>query len=327
MSNTATPEVMAMGEIHLVGNITPHAWYKNILLDTGKPDNESITLLAEIAYWYRPTIVRSESTGEIISVNKKFKGELLQRSKKSFAEQFGYTERKVQDSLARLEKLGVITREYGKVEVPGSEIIGYNMMFIRIHPEKIKEISAVKVKECYTYGRNLPYPQQNSTTQAVEIYQDTYINTQIRKEKKKKKEDSISGIEFDRETKEFINISEADKAEWAKHYTGVDVDRELFQMRQWLLDPENPPRDGNRTFINNWLKRSFENPSKKSKKQSISNEPPQKTNKNGSIIPYDSSIGSMVLHDEGIEGYEEYLQSVSDPKHYQEYLKSKGREL
>ena len=28
-------------------------------------------------------------------------------------------------------------------------------------------------------------------------------------------------------------------------------------MRQWLINPENPERDGNRTFITNWLSRAY----------------------------------------------------------------------
>jgi hypothetical protein len=145
------------------------------------------------------------------------------------------------------------------------------------------------------------------------------------KEKKKKKEDSISGIEFDRETKQFINISEADKAEWAKHYTGVDVDRELFQMRQWLLDPENPQRDGNRTFINNWLKRSFETPKKKPQKAKPQELETEDNHEGRPTIHYDSDIARFKLEQKGEKALINYLNKVSDPQHLADYLASRRK--
>ncbi len=57
--------VAAIGELHLEGNITPHAWYQAPALQfaNGKANLAAITLLADVMYWYRPTILRDEATG------------------------------------------------------------------------------------------------------------------------------------------------------------------------------------------------------------------------------------------------------------------------
>lgn len=146
MTNYATEitsEVIAIGEMHLEGNIIPHNWYQHIKFDNGKVDLISITLLAEIVYWYRPTYIRDEITGSVVSIKKKFKNDILQKHKKCLADQFGLTERQVQESLARLEKLGLITREYRTINqnIYDSSVRVSNVLFIRIHPEKIKEIT------------------------------------------------------------------------------------------------------------------------------------------------------------------------------------------
>ena len=134
--------------------------------------------------------------------------------------------------------------------------------------------------------------------------------------KKKKKREHCSGIEFDHETQQFINISEADKSEWLKLYPGVDIDRELIRMRQWLIDPKNPERDGHRTFITRWLDKAFEDFKKKSKRASP--EIPQQTD----YVPrYDSSMAYSILHEDGIEEYVDYLKSLNDQKYYQNYQK------
>lgn len=172
----ATPEVMAIGEIHLEGNVIPHAWYQNITLPNGRPDVESIILLSEIVYWYRPTYVRDEESGLVTQVNRKFKGDALQKSKKDLADQFGFTERKVKESLANLEKLGLITRDYRTVETLKG-IKASNILYIKVHPEKIKEASFQK---CHSYGKNPPHLCPNSAIGKAENGRTyTYTTTKI----------------------------------------------------------------------------------------------------------------------------------------------------
>lgn len=316
--NLATPEVLAMGEIHLEGNVIPQSWYQHLKLDTGRPDMESIIILSEIVYWYRPTYVRNEQTGSIEGVTKKFSGDALQRSKKSFADQFGFSEKKVQESLARLEKDGLITRDYRTVKILDGVQMS-NVLFIKIHPEKIKAISFQK---SHSYGRNLPDPYPKSTSELEEIYHNTYITTDNKK-KKKKKNASLPSIEFDYETNEFVNIQQSDLDEWSKLYEGVKVDLELRKMRQWLMDPKNPERDGNRTFVTNWLSKAAKDSSKAPKKPKVESSQEPSRNSQGNMIPYNDTIASNILKRRGLEEYVSYLKEVEDQSHYKNYLNGK----
>ena len=81
-----TPEVMAIGQINISGNVTPANWWKYIRLPSGRPDATAIALLSEIVYWYRPTEVRDEHTGALLGYRKRFQGDKLQRSYQAFAE-------------------------------------------------------------------------------------------------------------------------------------------------------------------------------------------------------------------------------------------------
>ncbi|MGL5263192.1 MAG: hypothetical protein ACRDAI_01220 [Candidatus Rhabdochlamydia sp.] len=131
-------EVQEVGQLHLEGNVIPHTWYGKILLNNGKVDLISIVILSEIIYWYRPTYIRDEDTGQIVSVKKKFKGHALQKTKKALACQFGFTERQVKDSLLRLEKMGFIMRDYRTILLNNNKMAG-NVLFIKINAERIKK--------------------------------------------------------------------------------------------------------------------------------------------------------------------------------------------
>ena len=72
--------VDAMDRIRISGNIIPQSWYKEILRDNGKPYLLAVTLLADIVYWYRPVEDRDESSGYVIGLRKRFRGDLLQKT-------------------------------------------------------------------------------------------------------------------------------------------------------------------------------------------------------------------------------------------------------
>lgn len=120
--NDITPTVAAIGQMHFEGNIIPHSWYKAIAFPNGKADLNAIVILAEIVYWYRPTIERDEATGDVISIRKKFRDDMLQRHYQSFADQFGLTVRQCKDAVARLIMLGLVRRELRTVETPQGKI-------------------------------------------------------------------------------------------------------------------------------------------------------------------------------------------------------------
>ena len=57
--------VDSMGKINISGNVIPQMWYRTVIKDNGKPHLLAVTVLADIVYWYRPSEVRDEGTGQV----------------------------------------------------------------------------------------------------------------------------------------------------------------------------------------------------------------------------------------------------------------------
>lgn len=139
--------VEKIGKINFEGNIIPANWYKHITFSSGKPNLNAIIILAEIVYWYRPTIIRDPATGEIKGYKTKFNADKLQRSYQSFADQFGISKRQAQDAIKLLRDLGLITLEFRTITMPTSGLKLTNVMFIEPVPERIEEITYNNIKE------------------------------------------------------------------------------------------------------------------------------------------------------------------------------------
>ncbi len=135
-----TPDVMAIGQINISGNVTPATWWKHIQLPSGRPDATAIALLSEIVYWYRPTEVRDEHTGALLGYRKRFQGDKLQRSYQAFAEQFGFGKRETADALKRLRDAGFITLDLRTVEMLDG-VKCSNILFVGINPQAIAAIT------------------------------------------------------------------------------------------------------------------------------------------------------------------------------------------
>lgn len=109
--STGNEIVDSLRGINFTGNIIPQNWYKTITNEKGKPDLPAIVILADILYWYRPSIVRSEETGEEVRLKKKFTdNDYLQRSYGQLEKQFGLSKRSARNAVVRLEQCGVIER-------------------------------------------------------------------------------------------------------------------------------------------------------------------------------------------------------------------------
>ena len=143
---TGNKIVDELGKINLHGNIIPHAWYETLKMKTGKPDTVGMLLLSDFIYWYRPTYLRDEDTGQIAEVKKKFKSDLLQRSYKQLSEQFGFSEKQIREALKRLEEKGVASRVFRTVDSSMGKLP--NTMFIELHPSEI-------VKTCFPKGKDV----------------------------------------------------------------------------------------------------------------------------------------------------------------------------
>lgn len=206
-----------------------------------------------------------------------------------------------------------------KIEVRDSKGRHESVTYMFYEKKQQRLIDLYKEK-CISLKREIadkacnPFPENPDTDNPDTENKDTTYNISLEK-KKKKKRNLSPGIEFDHESQQFINISEADKSEWATLYPGVDIERELVRMRQWLIDPKNPERDGHRTFITRWLDKAFEDSKKKPRKStSTTQDAPEG-------LQYNGSIAYSILHEEGIDEYVNYLKDVSDKKYYKNYQK------
>jgi hypothetical protein len=150
--STGNSAVDKIGKMNISGNVIPASWYKTIVNKNGKPNLNAIVILADIIYWYRPTEIRDEATGQVIGMKKKFKSDKLQRSYGQFGNQFGLSKQQVTDAIIFLEKLGVIRREFRNMVLNGQKCV--NLLFIDINPQILYKIT---------------YPENDTVTGEISI--------------------------------------------------------------------------------------------------------------------------------------------------------------
>ncbi|QTC40440.1 DnaD domain protein [Bacillus sp. V3] len=117
-----------VGDMKIERNLVPHLWYKNITFASGKAHFVAITLLADILYWYRPTLVRDES-GDVIGTRTKFKGDMLQKSYQAFADTYGFTKRQVKEAVDFLVAHHLLIREFRTITT--SSMVLSNVMYVQ----------------------------------------------------------------------------------------------------------------------------------------------------------------------------------------------------
>lgn len=125
------------------GMVIDQTWYKIIRTNKtkkkpeGKPHYAAIHLLAEIVDWYQPTSVRDEEGN--VTLHKKFKGDMLQRSYADIEKSIGLTKVEARSAFETLEKYGIAKREFRTVEKDGLKIP--NVMFIQFNPLTLKRLT------------------------------------------------------------------------------------------------------------------------------------------------------------------------------------------
>lgn len=128
-----------MRSIVVTGNVVAQNWYRTIVKATGKPYLEAIIILADIVYWYRPTEIRDEMTGQTTRLQKKFHGDLLQRSYQQISDQIGISKRQAARAIIALEELGVIRREFRDLKINGRNV--NNVMYLELIPDRLQELT------------------------------------------------------------------------------------------------------------------------------------------------------------------------------------------
>lgn len=183
---TGHPVVDKIASLNIEGNVIPANWFNTFKLENGKPDTNAVILLSEIVYWHRPTIVRDEDSGHIVSVKKKFKADLLQRSYQSLADQFGFSRKQVKEALDRLEKFGVIKRHFRSVDVNGQKLS--NVLFIELVTHVLFKVttlltstvgpSSLESHDLPPYREDPPHLEGDTYTEnTTEITTDSKLST------------------------------------------------------------------------------------------------------------------------------------------------------
>jgi hypothetical protein len=171
---SSTVEMMA--QINFEGNILPISWFQHLTFENGKPDTISIPLLSDIVYWYRPTIVRDEQTGQVVGHQKKFKADLLQKNYSDYEKLFGFTRKQIRDAFVRLENLSLVKRVFRTIETSYGP--KGNVMFIQIHPYKLIEITHKLPPISFKVNRGIPLSEELATFESSDGDMEVQIYTE-----------------------------------------------------------------------------------------------------------------------------------------------------
>ena len=129
-----------IGKIHFTGNIVPDEWYGTIQKESGKPYHLAIAILSDIVFWYRPVEIRDEVTGKLVRWQKKFKGDMLQKSYKSYEKKLRESRRSVKEAIDFLVRIGAVIREFRDVKTIGDGILR-NVMYLSVVPDVILSLT------------------------------------------------------------------------------------------------------------------------------------------------------------------------------------------
>lgn len=138
--SSGNPIVDAMGTINITGNIIPTIWYRTVLKENGKPYLLAIAILSDIVYWYRPTEVRDQHTGQVTGWKKRFSEDILRQSYQYYADLFGESKKTVKTAIDRLEELQAVRRHFRTVS-HGDGLISNNVMYVELIPARVYELT------------------------------------------------------------------------------------------------------------------------------------------------------------------------------------------
>ena len=87
-------------KLNISGNIIPQTWYRTVVRESGKPNLTAIVILADIVYWYRPTEIRDESTGQVVALKKNSRLIYCREATSRSANSSEYRRKKLQTQLS-----------------------------------------------------------------------------------------------------------------------------------------------------------------------------------------------------------------------------------
>ncbi len=149
-------------KLNISGNIIPQTWYRTVVRESGKPNLTAIVILADIVYWYRPTEIRDESTGQVVALKKKFKADLLHRSYQQISEQFGISKKEATNAIIFLEKLRVVKRVFRTITING--LVINNVLYLELVVSRLRELTYPEEKSDVSASSEGERPEEKDTT-------------------------------------------------------------------------------------------------------------------------------------------------------------------
>ena len=138
--SSGNASVDKMGTMSIKGNVVSVEWYRKILRDNGKPHMLAISILADIVYWYRPNEVRDQHTGYIIGWQKRFAGDMLQKTYEEYADLYGESKRSIKAAFDVLVNIGVIRRVFRDLKTRTGLRLN-NVMYVDLDTDILEELS------------------------------------------------------------------------------------------------------------------------------------------------------------------------------------------
>ncbi len=133
---TGNQVVDSVAEMNITGNVIPEAWYKTIVKENGRVNVNSLLILSEVVYWYRPMEVRDEASNKTIYKKKFRDDQFVQLSYEKLCDKFNLSPKQVRESLKLLESHGIIKRHLRDISTEMGKL--HNVLFIELIPEGLK---------------------------------------------------------------------------------------------------------------------------------------------------------------------------------------------
>jgi len=168
-----------------------------------------------------------------LDVEGKFTGD-PEEIKEDCCPKLRYSVIKIAESIIELADVGLLKL----YEVDGQVFIQYTKFApFQVGIRKDREAPSV-----------IPEPLRSKSGVTPSLYLS--LSLKLRKEGKGI---CSKAIDFDFQSRKFLNITIEDKAGWKDAYPACDIDQELRKMREWLLANPDKKKKNYRRFIVNWL--------------------------------------------------------------------------
>lgn len=187
------------------------------------------------------------------------------------AEKTGMERKSVARSLLSLIEKGLVEKfKFGK---SGQQRCYYSLALEKDPEEEVNPSDGIETEEEMALFSNksdqcpkdtplvsLGHPPSVFRTPTKETHQKKHIQN-IREEvatdvSGRPKRPVATKLDFSFESREFLGITEQDKAGWASAYPATEIERELAAMREWLLANPTRRKSNYRLFITRWLSKA-----------------------------------------------------------------------